>query len=395
MFSLFGYVLPTVYSSEDKNSSEEEKLTILTNPHPLTGISDNVFNCSNDNRELHEIYLCGAMDERFLDLTIPNLKQIVWSKLENTSCSASQINCPNTSPSCTWNQLATNTQYNLTEGGEYRIFVQYNDNSTERFYFNVYANGLNPSAVVSNIDCRNPGSITINNVPNNYEYSINNGASWQDSNVFSINSVSSYSVQIRNKTNTDSCIFNLEDIAVTNNSFNASTTLIPITCNTSKGGIKVDLSDASSSYVYEITQGGNLIHSSGATTVNTYTFADLNAGDYDINVTLASVSSCTWNASLTVPVFQTIQPNAIATKNIDCSDGIITVATTGGTAPYEYSLDGGNTYNAFTASDKTTININTSGTYTITVKDASGCEIDSSPVDIITYLVTWLVETIL
>ncbi|WP_298478938.1 T9SS type B sorting domain-containing protein [uncultured Maribacter sp.] len=384
MSSLFGYVLPTIFNPENQDSVDKENIAILANTHPLSGISDNVVFCSNDNRELHEIYLCGATDERLLNLTIPNLKQIIWAKLDDISCSASQNNCPNTSPSCTWNQLATNPQYNVTEGGEYRIFIQYTDNTTERFYFNVYANGLNPNAVVTNIDCGNPGNITVNNVPNSYEYSINNGASWQDSNIFPINTVSTYNIQLRNKNITDGCVFELNDVTVNNNSFNATSTILPITCNTTKGGIKIDLTDASSSYIYEISQGGSPIGSSGPTSSNTYTFTDLNSGDYDINVTLSSVSSCSWTASITVPVFTPIQPNAVVTKNIDCTDGVITVAPTGGTAPYEYSLDGGTTYNAFTSGNQSNIPITTAGAYTVTVKDNSGCEIDSSPVTIIT-----------
>lgn len=383
MSSLFAYVLPSVLKTENKDTADKDAIAMYAGVHPLTGISDNVVFCSNDNRELHEIYLCGADDERVLNLNITDLKQIIWSKLNDTSCSASQTNCPNTSPSCTWNQLATNTQHTITEGGEYRIFVQYNDNSTERFYFNVYANGLDPNAVVTNIDCSNPGNITINNVPSSYEYSINNGASWQDSNIFPINSVSSYTVQIRNKNITDGCVFNLDDIAVNNNSFNATPTILPITCNTSKGGIKIDLTDASSSYIYTISQGGSLLESSGPITANTYTFTDFNSGSYDITVELSSISTCSWTATTVIPSFIPIQPNAVVTKNIDCTDGVITVAPTGGTAPFEYSIDAGVTYNTFTSGDQTTINISTDGSYTVRVKDSSGCEIDATPVNII------------
>ena len=391
--SLFGYVLPAVFNPKNDNLSTNEDIEIYAGTHPLTGVSDNVVFCSDDNSELHELYLCGADAEKTLTLNIPNLSQVIWSKLQSTSCAISKTDCPNTSTSCTWNQVSTNTQYSVSESGEYRIFVRYTDNTSERFYFNVYANGLAPSAIVSNIDCANPGKITITNVPSSYEYSINNGATWQDSNIFTITSVSTYDVKIRNKNNTDGCLFSLDNIAVDNNSFNATPTILPITCNTTKGGIKIDLTDASSSYIYEISQGGSPIGSSGPTSSNTHTFTDLNSGDYDINVTLSSVSSCSWTASITVPVFETIQPNAIATKNIDCTDGIITVAPTGGTAPYEYSLDGGTTYNAFTSGNQTTIPISTAGSYTVSVKDNSGCEVDSSPVDIIiepeiTYAIT-------
>ncbi len=380
--SLFAYVLPTVIDNFEVQNEKTEESIVLVN-HPLIGNSDNVVICPNDGSELHEIYLCGATAERLITTNIPNLSQIIWSKLQDGSCGAAQLNCASTSPTCVWDQVSTNTQFNVTEGGEYKIYVQYSDNTSERFYFNVFANGLNPNAVITNIDCGTDGNITINNVPSTYEFSINSGATWQDSNVFSITSVSNYDIQIRSKTNTDGCIFNLDDLVVGNNTIDATTTVNPITCNSAKGGIQVDIVNASSTYIYKISQGGSLINSSGPITNSTYTFPDLSPGVYDIEVTLASVSNCVWNATETVPGFVSIQPNAVVTKNIDCTDGIISITPTGGNAPFEYSLDNGTTFIPFTAGNQTTIPIATAGTYSLKLKDASGCEVDANAVDVI------------
>lgn len=380
--SLFAFFAPEVFVFEEKPETEIESAVFFA--HPLSGISDDVVICSNDGSELHEIYLCGASAERLLNTNIPNLKQIIWSKLLAGSCDAAQVNCANTSPTCTWNQVSTNTQYSVSEGGEYRIYVQYNDNSSERFYFNVFANGLNPSSVVTNIDCGTDGSITINNVPTTYEFSINSGATWQDSNVFTISSVSDYDVQIRRKNDTQGCVFNLDDIAVGNNSIYATNTVLPISCNAAKGGIQVAINNASSTYVFKISQGGSLINSSGPVTNSTYTFPDLTAGTYDIEVTLASVSSCIYNAIETIPGFVNIQPNVAVTKNIDCTDGIITVTPSGGNAPFEYSLDNGASFISFTSPNQAIINISTAGSYTIKLRDASGCEVDANVANVIT-----------
>ncbi|TMM59266.1 T9SS type B sorting domain-containing protein [Maribacter algarum] len=380
--SLFAFFVPEIFVIEEKNEIEIESAFLFA--HPLSGISDNVLICSDDGSELHEIFLCGANAQRLLTTNIPNLKQIIWSKLQEGSCSPAQLNCANTSPTCTWNQVSTNTQYNISAGGQYRIYVQYNDNSSERFYFNVYANGLDPSAVVTNIDCGTSGSITINNVPSTYEYSINSGATWQDSNVFSISSVSDYDVQIRRKNDTDGCVFILDNLAVGNNSIDATTTVLPISCNAAQGGIQVDINNASSTYVFKISQGGSLINSSGPVTSNSYTFPNLGAGTYDIEVTLASVSNCTYNAIETIPGFVNIQPNVVVTKNIDCTDGIITVSPTGGNPPFEYSLDNGGSYLPFNSGNQTTIAAGTAGAYTINLRDANGCEVDASPVNITT-----------
>ncbi len=369
--SLFGYVLPLTFAVP--KGAEVEKNAIAPPSHPLTGISDNMVLCTNDNRELHEIYLCGSSAERLLTTNVPNLNQIVWAKLVEGSCTPSSPNCPNTLPGCTWTELSTDTQFNITEGGQYRIFVRYNDNTTERFYFNVFANGLTPSAVVTNIDCGSTGTITVNNVPSNYEFKIN-GGSWQPSNTFSVNSVGEYDIQIRKQPYNGECVFELNDIAVGNNSIDVDPpTIVPITCNNAKGGIEININDASSTYVYNISQGGSLIHSSGAVTNSSYIFNDLNAGTYEIEVTLASFSNCTWNATETIPAYVNTPPSVVVTKNIDCTDGVITVTATSGTSPYEYSLNGG-IFTAFNSGDQATIPIATAGAYTITTRDVSGCE---------------------
>lgn len=383
--SLFAIVLPNTYFTETE-PEKIESITLLPPAHPLTGSSDAVVICPNDNTtELHEIYLCGASAERLLTTNIPNLQSITWSRLSDTqtNCSAT-TNCPSNSPGCNWDNQSTDTQYNVTLGGEYRMLVQYNDGSgSDRFYFNVYTNGLNPSPVVTNIDCGTPGSITVNNVPSTYEYSINNGATWQTSNVFSITSVSTYDILIRRLNDTDGCLFTLDDIAVDNNAINATATLLPITCNSAFGSIQIDIADASSSYIYEISQGGSPI-SSGPTSNSSYTFTDLGPGNYNINVRLASVSACSWDGTLTVLPFVNVTPDAVVTKAIDCTDGVITVTKTGGVAPFEYSLTGSAPFTPFTAGNQTTIPIATDGTYTITLRDASGCEIDALPIDIAT-----------
>jgi len=120
--SLFAFFTPEVFLMEEKKEIQVELASLFT--HPISGLSDNVVICSSDGSELHEIFLCGANAERLLTTNISNLKQIIWSKLQEGSCTPSQANCANTSPTCTWNQVSTNTQYNVTTGGQYRIYVQ-------------------------------------------------------------------------------------------------------------------------------------------------------------------------------------------------------------------------------------------------------------------------------
>ena len=394
--TLFAVVPKSIsVANETEFVSVTQKLEILEayNSHPLVGLSDNVSICPNDGQEMHEIFLCGADDTRLLAPTIPNAQSIVWEKYNEGSCPDVIENCARRSGQCSWTQQSSNTQYTVETAGEYRIVVTYLDGSFARFYFNVFENGLNPTPLVTNVDCGSDGAISINNVSTNYEFSINNGASWQSSNNFVISSSGSYDILIRRKGNASGCIFEVNDIIVGNNSINATATPIPIACNTSKGQIRVDIADASSNYIYKIFRGGSLVQSSGPITQNTYTFNNLNPGDYDIEVTLASISNCAWEGTATVDAFVPLVPNVVVTKNVDCGPGIISAAINGGVAPYQVSIDNGNNYTPFTNGNLTFLSIPTPGSYTVKIKDTNGCVITANPVqvvqeDIATYNIT-------
>ncbi|WP_423999100.1 T9SS type B sorting domain-containing protein [Maribacter sp. IgM3_T14_3] len=378
--SLFGYATTNLLIGSNYTNMVSESIFA---DDPLVGLSDAVGYCGTNGIALHEFYLCGTNDERALNLNIADAQQIIWYKLQEGSCDESDPGCPNTLIGCKWDQLSSSTQFNIDTEGEYRVNIQYINGDSDRHYFKVYTNGLNPSAVVSNLDCTGPGSITINNIPADYEFSINNGINWVNNNVFSIASTGVYDVLIRRKDNAEGCEFSVKNIAVNNNSINATSTVTPITCNTTKGSIAIAVADPSTNYIFNINQGGNLIHSSGPTSDAGYIFENLDVGNYDIEVTLASVSSCSWTSSITISDFNAILPNVVVSKNIDCSPGIITVSENGGNAPYEYSIDGGVSYTPFNAGDQTTIDIATAGTYTVTVKDSNGCEIDGTTKDVI------------
>ena len=377
--SFFGYAVTSKLTITNSIAITEFSVA----DDPLIGLSDAIVYCGIDGSALHEFYLCGTNDQRALNLNIPDAQQIIWYKLEDGSCSESSPDCPNTSIGCQWDQLSSNTQFTIDSEGEYRVNIQYSDGTSGRHYFNVYTNGLNPSAVVHNIDCNGPGSITVNNVPANYEFSINNGINWIDSNIFSVSATGTYDILIRRNDNTAGCEFSVEDIIVNNESINATPTVNEITCNNSKGSIQIDVADASATYVYTISQGGSTVNTSGPTDSNSYIFDNLNAGNYDIEVSLANVSSCTWTYAGSISNFTPIEPNVVVSKNIDCAPGVITVSQSGGSAPFEYSLTGKSPYVSFTSGNQTSIDIATAGTYTVTVRDNNGCQIDGIPVDVV------------
>ncbi len=381
--SIFGFVFPHVFTPSEETSPEIAMETAIFNTHPLEGISDNQEFCNDSGDFLHEIYLCGANDERVLTTNIPNLTNISWAKLQEGSCPAASPGCGNFNPACTWDELSTDTQFTVTESGQYRIFVNYSDGTPPgRYFFNVTANGLNPQEVVTHITCAGAGSITINNMPNNYQYRIENGANWQTEKTFTVPAAGRYTVLIESLDGSGGCTFRLEDIEVRNDEINATAEEVAINCNASNG-IQVEVIDGAATYDYNIYAGttntGALRATSGGPiSANTYTSNSLDPGQYLVEVTLAN-GSCPWTQLVTVEQFDPSAPSATVTKNIDCNEGIVNIATSGFNAPYEYSIDG-TTFLPFTNGNQTNVPISTAGNYTIIVRDNKDCEIPANEV---------------
>jgi len=138
-----------------------------------------------------------------------------------------------------------------------------------------------------------------------------------------------------------------------------------ITCaGDSDGTIIVNVTNAN---------GNSLMYSidNGATFFNSPVFTGLPAGNYGVVVQYTIGSSVCASAPQTVTITEPspITGTATLTSPYTCSaNGTITVSgVSGGTPPYEYSIDGitfqlGNSFTGLT-----------DGTYTLTIRDANGC----------------------
>ena len=116
----------------------------------------------------------------------------------------------------------------------------------------------------------------------------------------------------------------------------------------------------------------------GATFSNSNVFTGLSDGVYQTVVQYNSGPEvCTTTPeSITIATLATVTGTATLSAPFTClSDGTITVSgVSGGTAPYTYSLDGVNFQSG------TAFNNLTEGTYTVTIRDSSGCAFIAAPV---------------
>ncbi|MFN5844533.1 MAG: hypothetical protein ACK46O_02365, partial [Flavobacteriia bacterium] len=141
-------------------------------------------------------------------------------------------------------------------------------------------------------------------------------------------------------------------------------TITNVVCNSaSAGSISVSVSGGVGTYSYSWSNGGTGSSISG-----------LPAGTYSVTVT--DNTGCTASETYTISQPSAITATASATTtSLLCfgNQTTLTVTASGGTAPYTYSLNGG----AYQSTSSFTVG---AGSYTVTVRDANNCQVNSNTV---------------
>jgi large repetitive protein len=201
------------------------------------------------------------------------------------------------------------------------------------------------------------GSITVvgSGGTGSKQYSLNGGA-FQASGVFTGLCAGTYTLTVKDANN---CTF-ITGVSVTQPtplSLNLVAS-IPTTCGLNNGSITASASGGTTAYTYSIGGAGQ---SSG-------TFNNLAAGSYSISVT--DGAGCV--QTITAVVTSTSIPVAsiLTQQNVSCfggSNGSALIGITGGTSPYNYSINGdpAQTSNYFTSLS--------AGNYSVVVTDVNGC----------------------
>ncbi|AEE18103.1 conserved repeat domain protein [Dokdonia sp. 4H-3-7-5] len=222
---------------------------------------------------------------------------------------------------------------------------------------------IKPNTVITAVSCFEGNDGAINITPDGgtppYTYVWSNGATTQDiSNL----EAGSYTVTVIDANNCEAeSTFSVEQPTA---ALSITDTITNVLCNgDDSGAVQLTVSGGTAPYTYE--------WSDGSTTAN---LEDVTAGSYSVVVRDANDCEIQESFTITEPdsplSINLTRENATTAQN--CADGTAIAAVTGGTAPYTYLWSNGATV--------ATISNLADGTYSVTVKDANGCEITQSVV---------------
>jgi gliding motility-associated-like protein len=253
------------------------------------------------------------------------------------------------------NYQASNTFTGLAPGNYY-ITVKDATRVTSSLRATVYDRCPVVEAVATDETCaKNDGVITAAGFKGTppYQYSID-GVNFQNSNSFTGLVSGSYTITIRDALGFTGTI----PVTVNYNCLKITSTITNTTCGNSNGSINATAVNGTAPFQYSID---------GVNFQATGLFNNLVAATYTI--TLKDFNGLVATAKAFVSNTPGPQINiAIAPASCKNNDGGITINTTGGTAPFQYSVDGINFSNS-----NSYININSGASVTGTVKDANGC----------------------
>jgi len=266
--------------------------------------------------------------------------------------------------------------------GTYHIVVRNGDQSCPTSYPTISFAPQTPlqyidvQTVIAQPDCEEANGRILVNVSGGsdaYQYSINNGMSFQSSNTFENLAAGTYNILVRDSIS--NCEKAPAELAILEgqNCMNCNDVAINFMkidpdCNTENGQIELNVTGGSGNFSYSIDNG--------QTYQATNIFSNLAEGNYSINVrdldfnceksgtesVALAPTNCPDCDSLTIQSFLTL-------PDCDTNNGRIELTVSGGSGDYNISLNGGTPQAALTFDDLG------DGNYAVLVKDnITGCE---------------------
>jgi hypothetical protein len=221
----------------------------------------------------------------------------------------------------------------------------------------------------------NDGSITVaaSGGTSPYQYSIDNQTTWQSSSTFNMLGAGVYIIYVQDANGCTSILTVVVNETAGCNFFLAATSLSTSCSNSCDGSVIYSFNDPGNNptYTIDLIQGTNTIQTQTITLSNggTGTFTSLCEGVYTVLVTDANGCTDTETIYVDAPAYLVVSDVDVSDASAGNSDGEAEVTVTGGTAPYQFSLDNGTTWQ----SSNILSNL-AAGFYIMLVEDANGCQ---------------------
>lgn len=262
----------------------------------------------------------------------------------------------------------------LTVGQEYVLIVDGQSGANSTFYVEIASGADNgclveEDPVITDVQLEDPdcdgqgGSITVVATGvEPLEYSIDGGATFQGSGVFTGLGEGVYEVVVRDpQGNTDT---ETVELVTPPSPEITAVEVVPPSCGGTDGAITIT---ATSSGPLQYSVDGGLTFQEASS------FTGLASGSYAVVV---ATGACTVDTTVVLSAASAPVIEAVNTQQVGCfgeANGSIAVVATGGTAPLQYSIDGGTSFQGdaeFTGLP--------AGTYAVVVQDDAGCTTSTS-----------------
>jgi gliding motility-associated-like protein len=199
-----------------------------------------------------------------------------------------------------------------------------------------------------------------------YQFSADNGGTYQTSNIITGLPAGSYTVVVRDN-NGCLAVYGSNPVVITENPpLSVTATSSDASCSGVNDGSVTVTSTTGGTQPYQYSLNGSPFQPTG-------NFSGLSANTYIVLV--QDFNGCQARDTVVVGNSANISLSAVSTTNVSCfglSDGEFEVAPTGGTGPYNYTING------FTFQSSGIFTNLTAGTYNVLVVDARGCQASTS-----------------
>ncbi len=209
-----------------------------------------------------------------------------------------------------------------------------------------------------------------------FQYSKDDGATWQNSNIFNSLANGDYTIKVRTTDLSCETAFVNNPVSFASSAINVGVSSSPPACHDlSNGSITVTANGGTGSFIYSIDGGANYS--------NLTNFTGLANGNYNIFVKNADGTCETEYPNNPIQFNTTAISFSVSENQASClaaTDGSISMLGNGGSGSYEYSIDSGMTWSAVATQQNLAADLY----YVFIRSDNQNCELEfaNNPIDL-------------